>query len=227
MILPPACARRSIRGRFLLAVMLLLPLLARPVAAADLPADLLGTWVVASVVGASPALWGVQSGQALIGKTITITPDHIAIFGRFSGRPVLIRETTGTLASVVTVPQEARVSFPGDDTLLRYEEVGLGGECRLDGKAQQGCPVFLFAVDEAAKAVSLVTYPWGMARLDRKLGAVLARQPQSRVASNLHAPPSAIRARVSSACATVAARTRVRSPGNTMRSAITARPSAA
>ena len=147
---------------------LLLACCGHPVSATQLPDGLAGTYVVASVVGDDPALLEVAKGSDLIGKTVTLTNDKLALWTLFAGHPAMVRATSGLLDTMLAVPESLRVQhdFPEAHRSLRFQQIGLD-HCENDGQALPDCPVFVFAQDGTTGTLSLVTVPWGLAHLRR------------------------------------------------------------
>ena len=138
------------------------------VLAAELPDGLAGTYVVTSVVGDHPALLEVAKGSDLVGKTVTLTNNKLVLWTLFAGHPATVRVTSGMLDTILAVPENLRTQydFPEAHQSLDLQEIGLD-HCENDGRASQECPVFVFAQDHTTGTLSLVTVPWGLARLRR------------------------------------------------------------
>ncbi len=134
----------------------------------DVSQPLLGKWVISSVEGSDPALLEVSTAGDLVGRHVTFSHDHVALWSVYAGHPTAWHQTMGSLAGTLSVPASIRNRAPvaEADTLFELIEISLDA-CTDDGKPAASCPAVIVARNPTTGAVSLVTYPFGLAHLQR------------------------------------------------------------
>lgn len=138
-----------------------------------IPKALLGTWTINSVAGDAPTMLEVDSLHKLIGRRITVSEGHLAIWSVLDGKPTHTTQRITTLASIVAEPDSMKQGhdFPDAHKPLTYVYVYLD-QCKNDGiaLAADACPLVCFAIDPQTGAVSFIPFSWSMAHLKRVSG---------------------------------------------------------
>ncbi len=138
----------------------------------EIQQPLLGRWVISRVEGSDPALLEVATAHDLVGRHVTFSRDHVALWSVYGGHPIAWHRTMGSLAGTLSVPASIRntVSVADADALLEMTQISLDS-CTDDGKPVAACPAVIIARNPGTGDVSLVTYPFGLAHLQRIHGA--------------------------------------------------------